>query len=103
MAHTRAERRWFRYVKGMRRLKADRQEHSPYGTKTLEETCDCFAPKESKAFGKIFSRFADTPKPCSCISCGNKRHLEGPTIQERRADDQWDDINRQDTYVYCEF
>ena len=84
MAHTRAERRWFRYVKGTRRLKADRNEHRTYGQKTLEETCDCFAEKTSKAFGRIFSRLADTPTVCSGYCCGNRRRTEGPPASERR-------------------
>lgn len=84
MAHTRAERRWFREVKGMRRLKADRNEHHTYGQHTLEETCACFAPKNSKEFGRLFSRFADTPKLCSRYCCGNRRPHEGAPHNEQK-------------------
>lgn len=27
---------------------------------------------------------ATTPQSCSCPLCGNRRQLEGPTVQERR-------------------
>lgn len=30
---------------------------------------------------------ARTPKPCSCLICGNARHHAGATMQERRAAD----------------
>lgn len=84
MAHTRAERRWFREVKGMRRLKSDRNEHRIRGQQTLEETCACFAQPGTEEFGRIFSRFADTPTRCSGYCCGNRRKLEGESISERR-------------------
>ena len=86
MAHTRAERRWFRYVKGMRRLKQDRMEHSPYGQQTLEETCPCFGQPGTKEYGRTFSRFADTPAVCSGPCCGNPRKWYGmDTYCEQRA------------------
>lgn len=85
MAHTRAERRWFRQVKGMRRLREDKQQHQPYGQRTLEETCDCFAQPGSEAFGRVFARFADTPKGCSFACCGNPRKwLNQITLQEQK-------------------
>lgn len=102
MAHTRAERRWFRYVKGMRRLKADRQEHSSYGTKTLEETCACFGQEGTREFGKLFSRFADTPKVCSGYCCGNRRRLEGDSIGELRAKYDDDIRKRSDQQLDCD-
>jgi hypothetical protein len=88
MAHSRAERRWFRFVKGMRRLREDKQEHKPYGKETLQEVCNCFKPKNSKEYGVIFSRFADTPQRCSCYGCGNRRQYEGPTVQELRCNER---------------
>ena len=30
-------------------------------------------------------RVVNTPKPCSCLLCGNARRHAGPTMQERRA------------------
>lgn len=27
-------------------------------------------------------KYIETPKPCSCMMCGNKRKWEGDTIQE---------------------
>lgn len=30
-------------------------------------------------------KYIDTPCPCSCIGCRNRRADEGPTIQERRS------------------
>ena len=92
MAHTRAERRWFRYVKGMRRLREDRQEHSPTGQETLEEACPCFRPQGTKEFGRIFARFADYPKVCGGICCGNPRRYMGEvTFQEKKANLRWED------------
>lgn len=35
----------------------------------------------------ILGRMAKTPKPCSCIMCGNRRRHEGTTRQERRTAD----------------
>ena len=29
---------------------------------------------------------ASTPHPCSCIGCANLRRIEGPPMQERRAE-----------------
>ncbi len=84
MAHTRSERRWFREVKGLRRLKADQREHRVYGQEKREDICFCFAPKGSKEFGAIFSRFADTPASCSCYMCRNRRQDEGAPHRERR-------------------
>lgn len=28
----------------------------------------------------------NTPKPCSCATCGNRRFHEGVTLQERKAE-----------------
>lgn len=86
MAHTRAERRWFREVKGLRRLREDKQQHKIFGQEKLEEACECFAQPGSKGYGRIFSRFADTPKRCSFICCGNPRKwLKEITLQEKKA------------------
>jgi hypothetical protein len=35
---------------------------------------------DKKQLGKV----VDTPTPCSCSMCANRRHLEGETIQERK-------------------
>lgn len=84
---TRAERRWFRFVKGMRRLKEDRQQH----TGTWRTDCPCWAEEAGIGRGRVFARFADTPKQCSCWMCGNPRRYykaqmgEKLTLQERRA------------------
>lgn len=85
MAHTRAERRWFRQVKGLRRLTQDKQQHRIFGQQTLEEACACFTQPGSKAYGRVFARFADTPKVCSFGCCGNPRKwLKEVTRQERK-------------------
>ena len=92
MAHTRAERRWFRYVKGMRRLREDRQQHSTFGQQTLEEASACFADRSSKEFGRIFARLADYPKVCGGYCCANPRRVMGEvTLQEKKADLSWED------------
>lgn len=83
--HTRAERRRQRYVKGMRRVKDNRQWRETYGRQTLEEAGICFAQDTSKKFRKAFSRLADTPQICSCMMCGNKRRWAGPAHSELRA------------------
>lgn len=33
---------------------------------------------------EILARTVNTPKPCSCFACGNRRKHEGETMQERR-------------------
>jgi len=33
---------------------------------------------------KALSIAVDTPKPCSCLMCGNARRHSGNTMQERR-------------------
>ena len=35
---------------------------------------------------KRLAQAVDTPKPCSCMMCGNARKHAGPTMQERRAE-----------------
>jgi hypothetical protein len=55
-----------RYVKGIKRIREDRAEHGD------DHSCPCFFSDAQKGRGVIFSRFADTPAPCSnpwC--CGN--------------------------------
>lgn len=32
------------------------------------------------------AKAVNTPTPCSCLMCGNKRRHAGETMQERRAD-----------------
>lgn len=34
---------------------------------------------------KALAIAVDTPKPCSCLMCGNQRRVCGQTMQERRA------------------
>lgn len=75
MARDWAERRWNRYVKGMRRIREDRAQHGN------DHSCACF---ETSGRGAIFARFADHPQLCSSC-CGNRRKWEGPTRQERRT------------------
>jgi hypothetical protein len=75
MNRTRAERRYNRYIKGMRRIREDRAEHGS------DLGCSCFDPD-----GKVFARFADHPKQCSSWCCGNpRRHYGAVTRQEQRA------------------
>lgn len=72
-----AWRRRKRYVKMMRRLKLDWNQHY--------DDLDCACRTDPR----IKARFADYPKACSCSSCANRRHHEkgggGMSIQERRA------------------
>ena len=84
MAHTRAERRWFRQVKGFRRLKEDKQQHRIFGQNTLEETCACFTRPGTKEYGRVFARFADTPKVCSFLGCGNPRKWFKEVMQQEK-------------------
>lgn len=53
------------------RLKAKRRNH--WGRDLLREP-------------KVLARAVNTPKPCSCLACGNERKHSGSTMQERRAD-----------------
>jgi len=80
------ERRWSRHVKGMRRIRADRAEHG--NTPPGWVQCDCFSDDATHGRGATFARFADTPQNCSTC-CGNRRQWEGPTLQERRAVNDW--------------
>lgn len=34
---------------------------------------------------KHLAKAVNTPKPCSCAACGNKRRICGATMQERKA------------------
>lgn len=34
---------------------------------------------------KFLGQAVNTPKPCSCLMCGNARKHSGVTMQERRA------------------
>jgi hypothetical protein len=66
-------RRYQRYIKGMRRLRADRAEHGDaFWVNSRGEaqiTCACFEPDAGHGKGAIFARFADYPKDCSCAGC----------------------------------
>ena len=76
----RGDRRAKRRAKGLRRLLEDRAEHSAQGT------CPCLEDETRSGNGKIFARFADTPKLCSSPwCCGNPRRRGEVTMQERRA------------------
>ena len=33
---------------------------------------------------EVLARTVNTPKPCSCLLCGNRRKHAGGTLQERR-------------------
>lgn len=84
MNRTRAERRHFRKVKGLRRLIEDRNQHYQ------NSTCPCLEDEARKGKGKVFSRFADYPQTCSSYCCGNPRRHGGSnrerlTLQEQRA------------------
>ena len=35
---------------------------------------------------KALAVAVNTPKPCSCLMCGNARKHDGMTMQERRAE-----------------
>jgi hypothetical protein len=73
------ERKHNRFVKGMRRLKEDRQEH------TFDKSCPCFSKEAGNGRGAVFARFADYPQTCSSWCCGNQRKVQGPTRQEVRG------------------
>jgi hypothetical protein len=60
-------RRHHRYTKGVRRIRLDRAEH--LGSDDF--SCECFCEDASHGKGRVFSRFADTPKHCSCWMCSN--------------------------------
>lgn len=78
---SRDQRRYWREVKAWRRIKEDRQQHGE------DRSCPCFGDSDPAVWGQTFSRFADTPKRCSCPMCGNSRRYgksDRLTIQERR-------------------
>ena len=85
MKRTKADRRFQRYVHGMRRIREDCAQHG------ADHRCLCFS-----CDGRTFSRFADTPKSCSCsLGCGNpRRHWGDVTRQELRAPtaSDWSDV-----------
>lgn len=62
-----------------RRLQKKRKSYwgGSFGTKTEVR----YMHTEAYRLGVLVS----TPHPCSCIGCGNKRRIEGPSMQERRA------------------
>lgn len=78
----RSIRRHNRYLKGLKRLKEDRNQHG------RDLSCPCFEEQAGHGRGKIFARFADYPQICSCNMCGNPRRILGSqktrlTLQER--------------------
>jgi len=66
-----AFRRHKRLAKAIRRLKEDRAQHGS------DRSCPCFFPD-----GRIFARFADYPRDCSCWMCSPEHE---PTRQELRS------------------
>ena len=64
----RSIRRHYRFYKGLRRLKEDRNQHG------RDLSCLCFSEEAGHGRGKLFARFADYPKICSCAGCCNPRH-----------------------------
>lgn len=36
---------------------------------------------------EVLAKAVNTPKPCSCMMCGNERRHSGDTMQERRIKD----------------
>lgn len=93
----RSERRWLRQVKGWRRLKEDRQQHS------ADSNCACFDPVGARTFGRLFARLADTPKAISHpFCCANARAYEGPTVQERRFEGVTSRFSKAVLYAECE-
>ena len=87
----RAERRYNRYVKGLRRLKKDRNQHGG------DLDCPCFDDDASKGHGRVFAIFADYPKSCQHVGCKNYRHngwgkSERRTLAERRFYEERIDI-----------
>ena len=76
----RGDRRAKRRAKGLRRLLEDRLQHA------VDGNCPCLSDEARSGRGKIFARFADTPKICSSpCCCGNPRRRGELTMQERRA------------------
>ncbi len=90
-SRVRAQRRYDRYVKMMRRLREDRATHTSDVKKSDPvDWCPCFLTQDRAWNGKTKSYFADTPKACSGFCCGNPRRMGGQqgsrlTMQERRA------------------
>ena len=80
LMRNRAERRWRRDIKAWRRIKEDRRQHG------ADRWCSCFGDPDPHVWGRTFSRFADTPKLCSCYMCGNPRRFGFLTLDEQRAD-----------------
>jgi hypothetical protein len=70
---TRAFRRHQVYRHLRRRLKEDRNQHHN------DLACACWHDPRAMA------RFKEQPQICSCYGCGNQRKWEGPSMQERRA------------------
>lgn len=80
---TRAERRHYAQTNMWRRLNEHR---NCTGYKAFGGQCFFFdSPKR-------MARFKEQPQVCSCMACGNARQYEGPTLQERRADDSMEDM-----------
>lgn len=82
---TRAERRYSRYVKKMRRLRENWAQHAAQRFRDpLREPCPCTYD------AKTMAMFADTPRRCSCWLCGNLRRVYGNrrgalSVQELKA------------------
>jgi hypothetical protein len=89
------DRGWRRYQR--ERIKARRKRHGHWAFHASEELLARWRwgdgisheelPRSELLAANLAARYVDTPKPCSCYLCGNRRHLGQPTAQERRADD----------------
>lgn len=91
MSRDKAWRNHKREAKMNRRMKEDRQQHSPFGQQTIEESCACFNGfGDKRIYGRVKSNFADNPKLCSAYCCGNPRKYnpntsKALTLQEKKA------------------
>ena len=78
---SRALNRHYAHTHMMRRLKEDRAQHSSHKTRPWNQPNICPCEFDPKAM----ARFKEQPQICSCYMCGNRRHIDGPTMQERRV------------------
>lgn len=112
----RGRRRWRSWTKWMRRLKTDWNDHWEGWPPKYEwkdgtlcyvspgdptQLCGCFDLADPQAI-----RFKDTPKPCSCVGCGNprrwfhRRTKEALTLAEKVAGlrDDWSKRKRREGF-----
>lgn len=55
-----------RYAKGLKRIREDRAQHG------ADQHCPCFEAEVDKGKGKVFDRFATTPKDCNHWICSSR-------------------------------